>query len=825
MEIKKLWLELLIKQEKEQNLEKETFTIVLPPPNITGSLHIGHFLNWSLQDTLIRQAYLDGKRVEWIPGIDHAGIATQYVVERELAKEGKTRQEVGRTAFEKMIQEWKIKAENLVSEQALTFGFFFDWEKRHFTMDPNYKKQVVEAFCKLYEDGLISKKERITHWDPAFQTALSDLEIIEKIEKRKMYTICYNSKSGKSINIATTRPETIFADSAIAVHPEDERFSEILNEKFEIPLIKREIPIVVDVLCDMEKGTGAVKVTPAHDHLDHMIGEKHNLEKIQIIDKEGRLFGVPTEFVGLKTLEAREKVLEALRKSGNLVEEKDWEGIVYYGEKSPLPIETIMTEQWFLDTSKMAKRALEVVENGEIKFVPDYVKETFRHWMNNIKPWCISRQIWWGHQIPIWYTKSGKTICASTQERARALAAEFGEYDLTQETDVLDTWFSSALWPIATRYELLGDIFEPTDVVVTGSDILFFWIARMIMFSLYFKNKIPFKFVYFNGIIRDAQRQKMSKTKGNVLNPLDLSKEYGSDSLRFALLRQATPGKDLSVTTNDIESARALGTKFKNATRFLKEFMQQNEKSGTILHEWMETKIAQAKKQIKNSINNFAIHEAANYIYDIFWEDFCSWYIEGLKQYPNELAKELFGQILQMSHPIIPWNTEECWQEFNQGKSILEEQFKPLKEFDVSRFEDVILATKILRKLKILAKLESFDLKTNNSAGEKDYINQLEEQKTLIKFYTKLEMAPCDEIKIKAGSLILGISKEKGLAAISGVEKELAEEQNEIKQLKEKIEQAQNVPEKILEEWKMKLKKKIEIAQVLTDWLADLNRP
>jgi valyl-tRNA synthetase len=441
---------------KTVNKNNPQFVILLPPPNVTGALHIGHFLNWSIQDLLMRKAYIDGFVPKWIVGVDHAGISAEFVVERELRKKNLNKHLIGREKFREETLNWTKHATELIEQQALEFGFFFDWSSKYYTMDPEFQDLVTESFCKLYNDGLITKSQRITNWDIKFQTALSDLEIVDKIEKRKMYFIKYVVTNGESITNATPRHETIFADAALCVHPQDKRYENFTNSQFQIPLTNIVIPLIKDESIDITKGSGVLKVTPAHDKLDYTLGEKYNLPRKQIIDKNGRLFDVPERFIGKTTLEARKLIVQELVDQGNLLDIQEYESVIPCGEKSGEPIETILTEQWFLDVDKMSKIALDSVETGQIEFIPNNVVNIFRQWMQNIKPWCISRQIWWGHKIPIWYTETGSAICAKSLQEAQLLAP--GE-QLTQETDVLDTWFSAALWPIGTQEK-----FETTDV-------------------------------------------------------------------------------------------------------------------------------------------------------------------------------------------------------------------------------------------------------------------------------------------------------------------------------------------------------------------------
>lgn len=781
---------------KNQDQSKPKFTILLPPPNITGSLHIGHFFNWSLQDLLIRHKYSKNYYVNWVVGIDHAGISAQYVVERELMKENKTKDDLGKEAFVQKIFEWKNTAENLIANQAEKFELMMDWSKKRFTMDDDYKKIVINSFKKLFDDGLIEKKLKATNWDVKFQTALSDLEIIDKKEKTKMYKIEYKCTDGiNSIKIGTTRPETLFADAAIAVNPLDERYKHLHNKTFFVPIINKAVPLIIDSRVEMEKGTGCLKIDPAHAILDFEIGTDYNLEMIQIIDKKGNMINIGPEFDGLNRFEARKKTIEILKKE-NLIEEEDWEGIVQYTEKSGELVETILTNQWFLDVSKMAAVALEKSE--EMKFFPENLRNVFKQWLENIKPWCISRQIWWGHQIPIWYKNDGTFVCANSYEEAVLIA---NTNELIQESDVLDTWFSSALWPIATDSDNISD------VLITGKDILFFWVARMVMFSLYFQNKLPFKSVYFNGIIRDANNSKMSKTKGNVIDPIELNEKYGKDALRFTLLKKSANNKDIQLNENEIIDARSFITKIKNATKFINEFMSQEFNENEELNNWIEEKILNAAIKIDEDIENFEFQAACEKIYELMWDDFCCWYIEGLKKHPSKKAKLFLCAILKIMHPIIPFITQECYESLNKSCNINDFKF----EFSIkkSKFEETIAACKFLRKLKKNSELTSF-------FANKDI--------QLISHYTKLEIDEASQnFRMNFNGIEIKIKKEFAESNYELIKKEYEKELELVKNFEEKIKNANNVPEIIIKEWSDRLKNLNINIKILEQWLNTLS--
>lgn len=769
------------------------FITLLPPPNITGSLHIGHYFNWLIQDFVLQHKKKQGYETEWILGLDHAGIATQYVVEKKLkAEEKKTREEIGKEKFNEKIWAWKEEAESLIQTQVNNFKFEMNWEKRHFTMNEAHQKKVKEAFIKFYEDGLIEKKLRITNWDTKCETAISDLEVIEKVEKGKIYLIEYKSANGsKSIKVATTRPETIFADVALCVNPEDERYKHLKGEKFLIPIINKEIPVIYDKLCEKTKGLGVLKVTPAHDTLDYEIGENHNLELVSIIDKQGRLYNTIEELNGLKVEEAKKAILKIFEEKGVNFEEKEWEGIKKYTEKSNIPVETILTEQWFLDVSSMAKEAIK--QSQEVKFYPEYLREVFNSWMKNIKPWCISRQIWWGHQIPIYYTEKGKIICAATKEEAQKQAPN---ENLTEETDVLDTWFSSALWANLTE--------EKIDLLATGKDILFFWVARMIMFSLYLYKKNPFKTLYFNGIVRDKNNEKMSKTKGNVINPLEINEKYGDDALRFTLLKNTAGNKDIKLNEKEVELSRNFITKIKNASTFIKEYMKQEDEENESLNNWIEKTIAEHKIKIEKAIEVYDFQKAADLFYNLTWNEFCNWYIEGLKVNPSAKAMGYFETILEIGEPFLPLTiksirnsqkdlkfSERIFSRKNQQTKLDRKEdpaLVPKKE--KNSFKKTIKITQFLRQLKQLGGAENIGINYD---------------KKLILHYTKLKENLKNPIQIEIEEEKIQIEKESLENLRKATEKAVNTLKNDIKDLENKLKTAKNVKKEALKDWENRI--------------------
>lgn len=761
------------------------FITLLPPPNITGSLHIGHYFNWLLQDFLIQYKKNKGFKTEWILGLDHAGIATQYVVEKKISEKGLTRIEVGKEKFNELILEWKKEAEKLIQEQVNNFKFDMNWNEKHFTMEEEHQNRVKDAFIKFYNDGLIKKNKRITNWDPKIQTAISDLEVIEKMEKSTLYLVEYKSADGGNpIWVATTRPETIFADVALCLNPEDERADTLKNKKFLVPIIGRVIPLVLDKLCEKNKGLGVLKVTPAHDNVDYEIAENHGLEAISIINKDGTLYNTIPELNGLSTQQARKKIIEIFKEKGIKCEEKEWEGIKKYTEKSGVPVETILTEQWFLDVKKMAQEALE--KSKETKFYPEYLKNTFEYWLNNIKPWCISRQIWWGHQIPIWYTEKGEIICAKSQEEAKKKA---GGQNINQETDVLDTWFSSALW--ANLIE------EQIDVLVTGKDILFFWVARMVMFSLYLYKKQPFKTIYFNGIVRDRNNEKMSKTKGNVINPVEINKQYGDDALRFTLLRNTTGNRDIKLNEKEVELSRNFITKIRNANTFLTNYMSSNYNENVNLDNWIENEILNYKKEIDQKIEEYEFQKAAELFYELVWNSFCNWYIEGLKENPSSKAKDYFQHVLLIGQPFLPLTTK-TFQFQPSIEKITKLEKKP------TQFNKIIKVSKFLRKIKKTAQIKSFFT---------TFEPKLIEKYTNIK-NNKTENAAA----IKMDGIQIWLEKEVIKQAKNSLKKEITILEKEINYTIEKVNLGHNVPKTVKEEWNNRIKEKQNVLKELKEW-------
>ena len=669
--------------------DKQPYTIMMPPPNVTGSLHMGHALTFTLQDVLIRYRRMSGRDALWQPGTDHAGIATQMVVERQLEAQKVTRHDLGRDDFIKRVWEWKAESGGTITRQLRRLGASPDWAKERFTMDEGLSKAVRKVFVTLHRQGLIYRAKRLVNWDPKLHTAISDLEVEQREVKSHMWHLKYpvEGLDNTYIVVATTRPETMLGDSAVAVHPEDERYTHLVGKMVRLPICDRLIPIVADEYSDPTKGTGAVKITPAHDFNDFQVGTRHDLPLINIFDRDARTTeDVPEGYGGLDRYDARKKVVEKFEELGLLEKIEPNTHMVPYGDRSGVVIEPWLTDQWFVDAATLAKPAVEAVESGKTRFVPKHWENTYFEWMRNIQPWCISRQIWWGHQVPAWYGPDGTFFVEETEEEAVAAAAKhYGKpVDLVRDSDVLDTWFSSALWPFSTlgwpdQTPELGRYY-PGDVLVTGFDIIFFWVARMMMMGIHFMGDVPFKDIYIHALVRDEKGQKMSKSKGNIIDPLDLIEKYGCDALRFTLSALAAQGRDVKLAEGRVEGYRNFATKLWNAARFC----QMNEchpvagfdpktVKGTV-NRWIIAKTAEVADKVANSIETYRYDAAALGAYQFVWGSFCDWYLEFAKPIftgADEAAKAearataawVLEQILHILHPLMPFITEELWQQ------------------------------------------------------------------------------------------------------------------------------------------------------------------
>ncbi len=674
---------------------KAPYTIMMPPPNVTGSLHMGHALTFTLQDILIRYQRMKGKDALWQPGTDHAGIATQMVVERQLAEQGVKRADLGRDKFLERVWEWKAESGGTITRQLRRLGASPDWPRERFTMDEGLNNAVRKVFVELYRQGLIYRDKRLVNWDPKLHTAISDLEVVQKETKGKLWHLRYpvEGQPGRFLVVATTRPETMLGDTAVAVNAEDARYQDLIGKNVLLPLCDRPIPVVADEHADPETGSGAVKITPAHDFNDFEVGKRHSLPMINIFDRDAKLNeNVPAKYRGLDRFKARELVLEDLT-ALDLVEKIDDHVLqLPYGDRSGVVIEPWLTDQWYCDAHKLAQPAIKAVEEGRTVFVPKQWENTYFDWMRNIQPWCISRQLWWGHQIPAWFGPDGEIFVAYDEGEAKAAAHKhYGkDVDLARDPDVLDTWFSSALWPFSTlgwpeqTPELLR--YYPGDVLVTGFDIIFFWVARMMMMGIHFMGDVPFKTVYIHALVRDEHGQKMSKSKGNVIDPLDLIDKYGCDALRFTLTALAAQGRDIKMSEQRVEGYRNFATKLWNATRFclMNECKADPNfdpaKVTAAVNRWMIGRLAACAQGVDHAMAQFRYNDAAGALYRCIWNEFCDWYVEFTKpiiQGDDETLKAetractawVLGQLLHLLHPFMPFITEELWPQLGEGNT------------------------------------------------------------------------------------------------------------------------------------------------------------
>jgi valyl-tRNA synthetase len=713
----------------DENSDKEPFTIVIPPPNVTGSLHMGHALFVTLQDILVRWKRMEGYEALWLPGTDHAGIATQVMVERQLDEEGKTRHDLGREKFLDRVWEWKEEKGGTILEQLKRMGASCDWERERFTLDEGLNEAVKEAFVQLYEDGLIYRDERMVDWDPEGQTVLSGLEVENEEEMGKFWYFRYPLVDGSDhVMVGTTRPETMLGDTAVAVHPDDDRYASMIGKKVKLPLVGREIPIVADTeLPDPETGTGAVKVTPAHDPDDFDCGKRHDLEVIQVIDFDANINdNAPEKYRGMDRYEAREQVIEDLEAEGLLESVEEREYAPGRSERTGAVVEPLPLEQWFVDTEPLAKPAIDAVEGGDTDLIPPMWKKTFDHFMYNIEPWCISRQLWWGHRIPAWHCDDCDEVTVAREEPESC--EHCGSENIEQDPDVLDTWFSSALWPFSTmgwpEQTPTLEKFYPTHVMETGFDILFFWVARMMMMGIYFMDETPFEDVYLHAMVRDIQGRKMSKTVGNVIDPLhmirgaepeDLDEEVhgelldqypegvepqGADALRFTLAIYAAQGRDIKLDISRIEGYRAFLNKLWNAAKFtfmnLEDWEEPDYAAYTeewdgdnrpfdaddlsMADRWILSRLDRTIGEVQEALEDYRFDEASQTLYDFVWHEFCDWYIELVKDVLYEsdddaperrtaqtVLSVVLETILRLMHPITPYVTEEIWQECPTG--------------------------------------------------------------------------------------------------------------------------------------------------------------
>ena len=748
----------------DETRESPAFSIVIPPPNITGRLHIGHAFNNTLQDILTRWKRMQGSNALWQPGTDHAGIATQNVVEKQLQEEGADRQDLGREAFVKRVWKWRNESGGTITKQLKKLGCSLDWERDRFTMDEGLSKAVREVFVSLYEEDLIYKGDYIINWCPRCHTALSDLEVEHQDMQGYLYHLKYSVKdSDDFLVIATTRPETMLGDTAVAVNPNDERYQKYKGKKLILPVLNREVPLIEDDYVDTSFGTGALKVTPAHDPNDFELGRKHQLETINIMNPDGTMNSLAGPiYEGLDRFECRKKLISNLKDSGILIKIEDLNHSVGHCYRCRTVVEPYLSKQWFVKVKPLAQPAMKAVRDGSIKIVPKFWENTYFEWMENIRDWCISRQIWWGHQIPAWNCNTcGEVVVA--RETPNSCSA-CSSTDLVQETDVLDTWFSSALWPFSTLGwpEKTASLkrFYPTSVLCTGFDILFFWVARMIMMGLKFMGDVPFRDVYIHALIRDAEGQKMSKTKGNVIDPLEVMEKYGTDALRFTLAAFAAQGRDIKLAEDRIEGYRNFCNKLWNASRFV--FMNLEDYKGSCVLDkrskfssadlWILSRLNRATKEVNEALEAFRFNDAALTVYKFIWNEYCDWYIELTKSKLASPGRErvaaqnmlihVLDSALKLLHPFMPFITEEIWQKLPQDENSImvspfpeyrEAQTNEAIEKEMALIMEVITGIRNIRgemnlnpglKLNVLVKTQSSETQqTLKSHGE--YVREL----------------------------------------------------------------------------------------------------
>ena len=708
---------------------QEAYSIMMPPPNVTGSLHMGHALTFTIQDILIRYHRMQGKEVLWQAGTDHAGIATQMVVERKLSEEGLDRRTLGREQFIEKVWEWKEESGGSINNQLRRLGASADWSRERFTMDEGLSEAVKKVFVDLYNDGIIYRDKRLVNWDPKLLTAISDLEVEQKEQEGSLWHIKYPIDEDNYIVIATTRPETMLGDSAVAVHPEDSRYKDLIGKHCNLPLVEKTIPIIADEYADPEKGSGAVKITPAHDFNDFEVGKRHQLEFINIFDQFAKINeNAPSKYQGLDRFEARQLILEELQGLGLLIKEEKQDMVVPYGDRSGVVIEPWLTDQWFCNAKKLSIDPIKSVKEGKTNFVPKNWENTFFNWMENIQPWCISRQLWWGHQIPAWYGPDKKCFVALSIDDANLKAKKhYGkETELIQDEDVLDTWFSSALWTFSTldwpnkTYEL--ERFYPGNVLVTGFDIIFFWVARMMMMGSYFMKQTPFKDVYIHPLIRDEKGQKMSKSKGNIIDPLVLLDKYGADTLRFTLTALLNPGRDVKLAEDRVKGYKSFTNKIWNAANFLNindvTFIDSLDNNNISLDtsKWILKEYENVQAEYFKNIEKYQFHEIASLIYHFAWHTFCDWYIEFIKSdFANDEKSEetkkvsgwIFIQILKLLHPIMPFITEKLWISLVDTQSFLMSQNFTKISFDNSFNDSNKYTKKVIEMMTALRNLRA----------------------------------------------------------------------------------------------------------------------
>jgi valyl-tRNA synthetase len=794
---------------------RPAFVMVMPPPNVTGSLHMGHMLNNTVHDVIARRKRMQGFNTLWLPGMDHAGIATQNVVERELRKEGLTRHDLGREKFVERVWQWKEQYGGIILKQIRRIGSSCDWSRERFTLDAGLSRGVREAFVRLYEEGLIYRGKRLINWCPRCHTALSDLETVYEPVESQLYYLKYPLKGQPEsfVEVATTRPETMLGDTAVAVNPEDGRYKKYKGKSVILPLMNREIPFIEDSVVDLEFGTGVVKVTPAHDPADFDMGQRHNLAQISVIDEDAKITAEGGKYRGLDRIEARKRVLEDLEAQGLLARTESLKHNVGHCQRCHTVVEPLLSTQWFVQIKPLAEEAIAAVESGRTEFVPKNWSNTYFQWMRNIRDWCISRQLWWGHRIPAWYCDDCGGMIVSRTDPDRCTKCSSGK--IRQDQDVLDTWFSSGLWPFSTLGwpDQTDDLkaFYPTTLLVTAHDIIFFWVARMMMFGLKFMNEVPFKAVYITGLIRDAERQKMSKSKGNVVDPLEICDRFGTDAVRFALARKGAPGTDIALSEDDLDSYRAFATKIWNAARFIFRHVDESDRMPSVgelkqsdlslVDRWILSRLARVTEEVNRSVEQYNLHEGSRHIYLFFWHEFCDWYLEMIKLHPERSKPVLlyvFESALRLLHPFMPFITEELWQNLpHKGDSIVIAAYPELDpELLNERAEaQAQLIQEIVGKVRNIRSEMNVDTKhvvpVRIAAADPAVIRLLSEAREYIlklAHVSELEIVPqLSGGKLAAQAVAGGLALEVPLAGLVDMDAERARSQKSIEKAEQEI--------------------------------------
>ena len=822
---------------------KPTFTIVIPPPNITGQLHLGHAFTMTMQDIIIRYKRMTGFDCLLLPGTDHAAIATQMIVEKQLMAKGIERKKIGRTAFLNEIWKWKAECAGTITKQLRKLGYSADWSRERFTMDDGMSNAVKEAFIRLYNDGLIYKANRLVNWDPVLLTSVSDLEVNMVETNGSMWHIRYDiDGSDESIIVATTRPETMLGDTGIAVNPNDERFKHLIGKYAILPIIGRKIQIVGDDYADMTKGTGAVKITPAHDFNDFEVGKRHNLPIINIFTPQAKIdtskLTDANDFVksldGMDRFDARKVIVEKLSELGNLIKIEPYTHQVPHCERGGAIIEPRLTEQWYLDVSGMAKKSIDLVKTGKIKFVPKMWENTFFSWLENIEPWCISRQLWWGHQIPAFYTDDGKVFVAKSMEEAQKMAGP--NVHLTQDEDTLDTWFSSGLWPMSTlgwpdENAIDFKTYFPTSTLITGFDIIFFWVARMVMFSVYFTGKSPFKTVVCHGLVRDEHGVKMSKTKGNVINPLELIEEFDVDSVRWTVCSLSGQGRDINFGKSAVENGRKFITKLKNAIncweqKGIKEASDFDNNESNAITNWILNKMNVAIKNAKIALDNYRYDEYAQNIYHFVWDDFCDNFIELSKSELNSdkkdlilsVAKLVIQNVLKMLQVVIPATTALLWSKLGFGKDteFMFESYPNEISIDTSNISDIDWLLNVITAIRNIRAENKIGFKEplqfafkNIDEDKKQYIKLIEEHTNVVLANIQDDMV--DNVIDKNTTLSILLPQTNKDEEIKKAKEELENISKRIESLKAQISKMEGkAPANVIEDRKKSLNDAIE---------------